>query len=103
MIAIIGTMLGIVLGYILGRIIMDSKKTINSICGLSSITLEANAGELTNGDMMKIIFPDVEVEAVKLGGQIVGYDISKLDKGSCAETYFTKTWWNAPYFAEREE
>ena len=61
------------------------------------------SGKLTNGDVIRSIFPDIEVEPVKLGDQIVGYDIWKLDNGTCAETYFTKTWWNAPYKAESED
>lgn len=78
---------------------ISSKKAVNSIFGLPSITLQANASKLTNGDMMKIFFPDIEIEAVKMDDKIIGYDISKLDK----LTYFTKSWWDAPYFVESED
>lgn len=60
-------------------------------------------GKLTNGDMIKAMFPGIVVEAVKLDGEIIGYDISNLDDGTCAETYFTKSWWDAPYKKEVEE
>lgn len=49
------------------------------------------------------MFHDIEVETVKLDGEIIGYDISNLDDGTCAETYFTKSWWDAPYKKEVEE
>lgn len=61
------------------------------------------AGNLTNGDVIKAMFPKVKVKTVTLDGKLIGYDVSKLDEGSCAETYFTETFWNAPYKAECEE
>ena len=44
----------------------------------------------TNGDVLQLMFPNIEVKPVTLDGKLIGYDISKLDDGSCAETYFTE-------------
>lgn len=57
----------------------------------------------TNGDMIKALFPDIVAETVKLDGEIIGYDICNMDIGTYAETYFTESWWNAPYKKEVEE
>ena len=57
----------------------------------------------TNGDVMKIMFPNIEANEIKTntGGFI---DVKYLDTtDACDSTAFRKDWWNAPYKAESEE
>lgn len=53
------------------------------------------AGKITNGDMIKAIFPNIDTEQIE--DIIDVYGMSK-----CRVTYDTE-WWNAPYKTENEE
>lgn len=53
------------------------------------------AGKITNGDMIKAIFPNIDTEQIE--DIIDVYGMSK-----CRVTYDTD-WWNAPYKAESEK
>ena len=53
------------------------------------------AGKITNGDMIKAIFPNIDTEQIE--DIIDVYGMSK-----CRVTYDTD-WWNAPYKTESEE
>lgn len=54
------------------------------------------AGKITNGDVIKAMFPNIEIEEID-DELIVAY---KLDvKG----TPFYRVWWNAPYKTESEK
>lgn len=91
-------------GYKFGLISPYAQKLFHAIINnaptVNAIIIPKGA---TNGDMIKVLFPGIVVEAVKLDGEIIGYDISNLDDGTCAETYFTEGWWNASYKKEVEE
>ena len=43
----------------------------------------------TNGDMIKIMFPNIEIEGI--GGEIIAAQIG------FGTSYFALDWWNAPY------
>ena len=51
----------------------------------------------TNGDMMKVMFPNIEADEIKTdtGGYIEVKYLDTTDK--CDATAFRKDWWNAPY------
>ena len=49
----------------------------------------------TNGDMIKTIFPYIEIEGI--GGEI------KCIAAKNGTSYFALDWWNAPYKGGREE
>lgn len=53
------------------------------------------AGNLTNGDVIKAMFPDVEVNE-KNNGYKVYFGVGT------AIQFFNHQWWNAPYKAESE-
>ena len=53
------------------------------------------AGKITNGDMIKAIFPNIDTEQIE--DIIDVYGMSK-----CRVTYDTD-WWNAPYKTESED
>ena len=44
---------------------------------------------ITNGDMIKIMFPNIEIEGI--GGEI------KCIAAKNGTSYFALDWWNAPY------
>ncbi|MEE3344758.1 MAG: hypothetical protein VZS44_11740, partial [Bacilli bacterium] len=73
-------------------------------------------GTVTNGDMIKALFPSAEVkeEIVKTisnGDILVGYEVflyihkprKNGDFGFGTKMKFSKEWWNSPYKAESEE
>ena len=45
--------------------------------------------EMTNGDMIKAMFPNIEIEGI--GGEI------KCIAAKGGTSYFALDWWNAPY------
>lgn len=55
------------------------------------------AGNLTNGDMIKAMFPNGDLHDYDYYDGYVIYEINYAD---CK---FDKTWWNAPYKAESAE
>lgn len=71
--------------------ILDFQPTIQAI------PISDNA---TNGDVMKVIFPNIEANEVKTdtGGYIEVKYLDTIDK--CDATAFRKNWWNAPYKGE---
>lgn len=52
---------------------------------------------VTNGDMIKTMFPYIEIEGI--GGEIKCI-AAKIGFGT---SYFALDWWNAPYMAESED
>mgnify|MGYP003414892209 CR=1 FL=1 len=48
---------------------------------------------VTNGDMIKIMFPYIEIEGIECIAAQIGFGTS----------YFALDWWNAPYNGGREE
>lgn len=68
--------------------ILDFQPTIQAI------PISDNA---TNGDVMKVIFPNIEANEVKTdtGGYIEVKYLDTTDK--CDATAFRKNWWNALY------
>ena len=73
--------------------------------------------EVTNGDMIKAMFPGCEVNEHKVktnsqGDLVIGYDVflyeyhpTKTDTGLGfgIKIFFDNMWWNAPYKVGREE
>ena len=57
-------------------------------------------GNLTNGDMIKTMFPNGKVIETENGN--LGYEIY-IDKDYSFCSWFDGLWWNAPYKAESEE
>ena len=56
--------------------------------------------DATNGDILKIVFPNIEANEIKTdtGGYI---EVKYLDTtDACDATAFRKNWWNAPYRKE---
>lgn len=55
----------------------------------------------TNGEMIKVLFPYIEVKDYGLVTSVKGLD---CDEGSALDPYmnFWSEWWNAPYKAESE-
>ena len=53
---------------------------------VNTIDIPKNA---TNGDMIKAIFPNIEIEGI--GGEI------KCIAAQNGTSYFALDWWNAPY------
>ena len=64
---------------------------------------EVNAIEIpenaTNGDVIKLLFPQIEVKTVNLLVEVFYLDSNDRD----TETDFYANWWNAPYKAESEK
>lgn len=83
-------------------------KTFNIIIG--------KRGTVTNGDMIKAMFPNCEVFEYKVktnskGDIVVGYDVflyayhpakSDTGLGFGIKVFFDVMWWNAPYKVESE-
>lgn len=61
----------------------------------NAFSVEVN-GTLTNGDVIKAVFPNVEVKE-KNNGYEVYFGVGT------AIQFFNHQWWNAPYKAESEE
>lgn len=80
--------------------ILDVKEIIDGLQPADVIEISKGA---TNGDVMKAIFPNIEVNEIKTntGGYI---EVKYLDTtDACDATAFRKPWWNAPYKKEGEE
>ena len=58
-----------------------------------TVNIPKKEQEITNGDIINAIFPDIEIEQIEDITDV--YGMSK-----CRVTYDTD-WWNAPYKAER--
>ena len=64
---------------------------------INAIVIPDNA---TNGDIIKVMFPNIEAKAIKTstGGYI---EVKYLDTtDECDATAFRKDWWNASYKGE---
>lgn len=53
----------------------------------------------TNGDMIKAMFPNIEIEGI---GGITGLECVAVSIG-LGTSYFALDWWDAPYKAESED
>lgn len=53
---------------------------------------------VTNGEMIKIIFPNIEIEGIE--GDAIKSIAVHIGFGT---SYFALDWWNAPYNAESED
>lgn len=53
----------------------------------------------TNGDMIKAMFPNIEIEGI---GGLEGLQCIAVSIG-LGTSYFALDWWNAPYMKEVEE
>lgn len=60
-----------------------------------TVNIPKRKQEVTNGDVIKAIFPNIDIEQIE--DIIDVYGMSK-----CRVTYDTD-WWNAPYKAESED
>lgn len=72
----------------------EAKQIVDNAATVDAIEIPKN---VTNGDMIKIMFPNIEIEG--MGGEIkciaaqIGFGTS----------YFALDWWNAPYKRGRKE
>lgn len=68
----------------------EAKEIIDSLPTVNAIVIPDNA---TNGDMMKILFPDFEIRENKLS--IAFWTL--MSDGSYEYNSLPKEWWNTPY------
>ena len=57
--------------------------------------ININTENMTNGDVMKAIFPDIEVRKFGVVTEVKGLDCSK--EALLPYRHFWTDWWNAPY------
>jgi len=79
-----------------GGTLFDTEKIINSLPTANVISIPEGA---TNGEMLKSMFPNVEIEGIcgLEGLQCVAVSIG------LGTSYFALDWWNAPYKREVED
>ena len=70
----------------------EAKQIVDNAPTVDAIEIPKN---VTNGDMIKILFPNIEIEGI--GGEI------KCIAAQNGTSYFALDWWNAPYKRGREE
>ena len=71
----------------------DSEEAREQVMKLLSINAVIIPDNATNGDMMKILFPDFEIRENKLS--IAFWTL--MSDGSYEYNSLPKEWWNAPY------
>ena len=71
----------------------DRRKEDSYICKYFHLT---ETYGMTNGDVIKALFPYVKTEDILPGATVMG---TNLDKGYVP---FQKKWWNAPYKENKE-
>ncbi len=82
----------------LGALLRGEELTIQPRGNIRGFCVEV-AGNLTNGDMIKALFGEPELE----GRTGLIYDFKRLNGKRLFSTYFDKEWWNAPYKTGSEE
>ena len=78
----------------------DSEEAREQVIKLSPINAIVIPDNPTNGDMVKVMFPNAEIKMIKSDstGYIAVYvRIGKGDKNGADFNYFDYDWWNAPY------
>ena len=75
-----------------GRGFLDGVREGLRVISVDAIEIPKN---ITNGDMIKIMFPNIEIEGI--GGEI------KCIAAKNGTSYFALDWWNAPYKKGRKE
>ena len=75
-----------------GRGFLDGVREGLRVISVDAIEIPKN---ITNGDMIKIMFPNIEIEGI--GGEI------KCITAKNGTSYFALDWWNAPYKKGRKE
>ena len=69
----------------------EAKQIVDNVPTVDAIEIPNGA---TNGDMIKTIFPNIEIEGI--GGEIKCIAVKN------GTSYFALDWWNAPYKRGRE-
>lgn len=76
-----------------GKVLATPKGNIRGFC-------VKIAGNLTNGDMIKAMFPDAQIDYHEKSN--LGYiTVFAKDCDTCQD--YSYDWWNAPYQSESEE
>jgi len=84
-----------------GGTLFDTEKIINSLPTANVIPIPAGA---TNGDMIKAMFPNIEVKEHMAYGFRNGIQVRVyINEFSVFDLWFPTRWWNTQYKKEVEE